>query len=590
MLTGRESNDDLNIAASADKEQPHQLSTRQKEILSLLQEGKANKEIARELGIGLGTVKQHVVALFKKLNVTNRVMAVSKGLAAEGAPSLREPANDRATDIETALERRPVTVLSLLPGKRPKDADADFQRTLHRALSEVAFDFDAVLFANRHGGGDMIFGVEKTREHDVLRAVRAAMSAATYVAALSGGKIILQGGLSSGIVMASMERMGAWSGEAIAGSVIASTRELAAKAAPGTLALGESSRRLISFLGAEHGGGVPETVPFTRTFQWQLCGRRLETPLRGRRAEMKTMKACLAELANGKGGVILLEGESGIGKSALLWGFADHCADYEIAVLMRACPAPDSQPSGHLTGCLIRPGTSESLPVAKFKSSLIDAPPTKPTVILIDDTHFLPKEAINDIYHLLQSTTNAPVLFVLSGRNHVNLPIGIRDRATVIRLKRLGENHITEIQKNWLGAAFAKIPWICRLAAGVPVFAVELARHYRDCGLPENITDVRPSLPISLFVLVIARIDKFGLDRRLLRLAADKEGKHRRDDLLKKWRGDKKELDSALEKTIKAGLLQRINPMNDKNETIGFCHPLVHAVVKFAMRTPDRLK
>jgi len=53
------------------------LTPRQLQILKLLQEGKPNKELCEELGIGLGTVKQHLVALFKKLNVKNRAMAVS---------------------------------------------------------------------------------------------------------------------------------------------------------------------------------------------------------------------------------------------------------------------------------------------------------------------------------------------------------------------------------------------------------------------------------------------------------------------------------------------------------------------------------
>lgn len=52
------------------------LSGRQRDILALLAEGKSNKEIADELAIGYGTVKQHLFVLFRKLNVTNRAKAV----------------------------------------------------------------------------------------------------------------------------------------------------------------------------------------------------------------------------------------------------------------------------------------------------------------------------------------------------------------------------------------------------------------------------------------------------------------------------------------------------------------------------------
>ncbi len=54
------------------------LSDRQREILGLLAQGKSNKEIAYDLGISEGTVKQHLFTLFKKIGVTNRTKAVIK--------------------------------------------------------------------------------------------------------------------------------------------------------------------------------------------------------------------------------------------------------------------------------------------------------------------------------------------------------------------------------------------------------------------------------------------------------------------------------------------------------------------------------
>ena len=45
-------------------------------MLRLLGEGKSNKVIARELGITEGTVKVHLLAVFRALNVRNRTAAV----------------------------------------------------------------------------------------------------------------------------------------------------------------------------------------------------------------------------------------------------------------------------------------------------------------------------------------------------------------------------------------------------------------------------------------------------------------------------------------------------------------------------------
>jgi DNA-binding NarL/FixJ family response regulator len=46
-------------------------------VLRLLCEGRSNKEIGRTLGVSQKTVKVHVTAIFKALNVANRVQAAA---------------------------------------------------------------------------------------------------------------------------------------------------------------------------------------------------------------------------------------------------------------------------------------------------------------------------------------------------------------------------------------------------------------------------------------------------------------------------------------------------------------------------------
>ena len=62
-----------------------ELTPRETEILALLAEGLSNKGIARNLGISDGTVKLHVKAILRKLEVHSRVeaavMAVQNGLS-----------------------------------------------------------------------------------------------------------------------------------------------------------------------------------------------------------------------------------------------------------------------------------------------------------------------------------------------------------------------------------------------------------------------------------------------------------------------------------------------------------------------------
>ena len=63
------------------------LTSRETDVLQLLAQGQCNKSIARELGIGVGTVKTHVKGLFDKLGATARthavVLATRRGLVGD---------------------------------------------------------------------------------------------------------------------------------------------------------------------------------------------------------------------------------------------------------------------------------------------------------------------------------------------------------------------------------------------------------------------------------------------------------------------------------------------------------------------------
>jgi len=60
---------------SSRQQRPRHLSTRQCEVLRLLEQGHPNKRISDELGLSLSTVKTHVSAILKALGATNRAQA-----------------------------------------------------------------------------------------------------------------------------------------------------------------------------------------------------------------------------------------------------------------------------------------------------------------------------------------------------------------------------------------------------------------------------------------------------------------------------------------------------------------------------------
>jgi DNA-binding NarL/FixJ family response regulator len=69
--------------------QQSRLTSRQVMVLGHLQQGKANKIIAHELGMSESTVKVHVRNIMRKMGATNRTQAAYKAQNLWGAPALR---------------------------------------------------------------------------------------------------------------------------------------------------------------------------------------------------------------------------------------------------------------------------------------------------------------------------------------------------------------------------------------------------------------------------------------------------------------------------------------------------------------------
>jgi DNA-binding CsgD family transcriptional regulator len=179
------------MARKAPRANEAPLSGRQQEILRLIALGKSNKEIAHQLGLTTGTVKQHVYALFQKLGVRNRTTAVAKGAELESARAAA-PAKEAAIAASKMPEdlryaRRLVTavVIEPRPGASRSSRDAaDTSRAiaaLRQRVERLAYAFDAKPELLPAGGIAAWFGQPVAHGDDAERAVafvRALLSAA----------------------------------------------------------------------------------------------------------------------------------------------------------------------------------------------------------------------------------------------------------------------------------------------------------------------------------------------------------------------------------------------------------------------------
>jgi DNA-binding NarL/FixJ family response regulator len=68
----------MTVFAPRSESAPASLSSREREVLSLIARGATNKEIAQRLYLSPHTVKDHTSSLYRKLNVRNRAEAVQR--------------------------------------------------------------------------------------------------------------------------------------------------------------------------------------------------------------------------------------------------------------------------------------------------------------------------------------------------------------------------------------------------------------------------------------------------------------------------------------------------------------------------------
>jgi DNA-binding CsgD family transcriptional regulator len=558
-----------------------ELSPRQREILSLLTAGKANKEIASQLGIGVGTVKQHVVALFRKLNVTNRAMAVSRGIELSGA----RPSASGLADAAAGVELRPCCVLSLACA----GGGAVWQR-LQDAAMAVLHTVDAVLVGRPGVGMEIIFGLHCVHEQDAVRALATVRDIHRRMArALAPEPPRVQAALVAGYLLASIDRCGGWTGESVAGRLIAHARSLRASAAPDCVAIDGPAQNLLLFARRAELPRVGRGVEARAPLMLKLAsgaepghGRAPAVwPLVGRQAERTRLRERLAALASGRGGLVWLEGETGMGKTSLVRAVAAEPAAADLLWLECRCGAAGREPLTVLAGLAATPAEAAGLEAAT--AALRARLRRQPVVLVVDDVHEAGEEDNALLLHLAGLVAEAPLLLLGLGRR-VWSPALRALPAERLRLGRMSEAEIKALIRAVPGAkvSLPVLAGIMALAGGVPLFAVELtgeARRIHREGGGEALTP-----PLTLSTVVLSRLDGLSLDRPLLKAVA--------------WQGPlpaarlagllgrpAEVLEPEIGRAVEAGVVVREPAGAGAGDVVRISHSLVQAVLRHLM--PD---
>lgn len=536
------------------RQQLPDLTPRQLQILKLLQAGKPNKELSEELGIGLGTVKQHLVALFKKLKVKNRAMAVSlaSDIQQEGGRSM-------SLKSEVLLDRRPCVVLSV---SLPQDASPLAVRMMHGSMAAIASANDAIFLARSGNAGDVIFGIQHASEYVIAVALNTARSVHHDLMSIDASMAAqLRGCLTAGHAFASMHRFGGWTGEALASAAISTVRELLDTVAFGSFLIDAAARDLTVLSGIEGMPADSVDILFSDVDRLRCSANRPGYELIGRTAEMAVLTAGLDEAQRGTGMQFHIEGEMGMGKSRLCEELLQYCSSHSGSVSFYRCMPPIlEQRCWDVTG-------EEHCSIEDIDKRLRAVSLHRPELVIVDDIHLLAAAQQTTLAEAIIVARQYGKLVVLAGRKVMRNQSCCPDETLVLR--RMPPQSLQGLVRKAMGKSVvndraSKVLSICSAAAGVPLFAIELARHQQ----------AERQLPLTLQVAINARLDGLHLDRWLLREVARQAAGISTEEAMQKLGEDTAETKRQLNNSIAAGVLTL-----GSNEWISFSHPLLRQAV-----------
>jgi len=545
---------------------PPKLTPRQQQILRLLQQGKVNKEVARELDIGLGTVKQHIVAIFKKLKVTNRTAAATQNLDLQ-QPSAApiQPMQAESRLHGALLTPRPSLVLSMALAK---EAGAATTASFYGTLAAAASAHDAVFLTRQCNAGEIIFGVQQVTEYDVAVAIQVAYG--VYQSALRLSPQVqtqMRGCLTAGLALASMHRYGGWTGEVIASAAIASARALLESTPWGRVTCDQAVLGLCQAFGVSGFSKLIEGVPLQALSGMQWHGMRQLHPLVGRQAELSQMSVALNQAFAGQSVWLMLEGEMGMGKTRLCQELVQMCHRRGGRIRhLRGLPA------------LLGAGICEVTSVANCQavdvvSVLNNTSLEAARLILLDDFHLLAPALQLELIEVAAHSLLPGRLLVFAGRK------GLFQQAPpaclCIALGRLPDSAMQDLIGSRLNLPRGKqrteiVQHILDTALGVPLFAVEMAR-----------TPHLSELALSLWVAVQARLDKLHLDSVLLSFVARQPAAVSVAELAPLYQDDLSTLKKQVDRALASGVF-----VSNADGKLSFAHPMIRCALNKLVMEP----
>ncbi|MEA2102928.1 MAG: AAA family ATPase [Thermodesulfobacteriota bacterium] len=453
-----------------------------------------------------------------------------------------------------------------------------------------------------------IFGMETTREDDVIRAIRAAIEIHSFVKDMDVTRITdrplrMHTGINAGEILVTPGKEGAL------GRPINLASRISVLAPAGDILIGdtiypEANRffRLEPFSNT-HLKGIHRIVTTYRV----VAPRQLPlpvhgensfvSPLIGRKEQLSTLKRHLNDLYHKKGSTMHVSGQAGVGKSRLIEEFRSIvprdinwidavCLDYAgnipyfpikgiVGSIIEKTTLPtikekfSSRLDNFIRGVADKTGLGPNewkMQVFGTVAELIrQASGILPMVICIENLHWADPSSL-DLIRYLDSSLDCPCLFVLSSREALNMP------GEKIRLDDLSREQSLCMVKNMMnikGLSEKEMNHLFCLSAGNPFFLEEIVNF--GITSKTGLSSLH-GFPNTIKGMVSAGLDHLDQDSKEVLQRACVIGSSFSPGLIDALCPDM-ELNSALFDLIDAGYLAM-----KKDDRICFRHDLVREV------------
>ena len=465
----------------------------------------------------------------------------------------------------------------------------------YEACAKVIARFDGHIAQYLGDGLLVYFGYPHAHEDDAQRAVRAGLGIIEAVGQLNpalsdrhGISLAVRLGCHTGLVVVGNEVGGTGHDDMVLGDTPNIAARLEAIAAPNTLVIGALTHQILGglftyeSLGAPPLKGVSVPIQAYQVLYESTARTRLEAlattgfnTLVGRDTEMGLLEETWHQALDGRGHVVVISGEAGIGKSRLVKELTDHasarqawfthlqCSPYyqhtafyplidllERIVLRFERGDSMAQKLTKVEGYLVESGftlpetvplfcsllsiplgsgyVSRDLPADQQKMltmrALLTIPfqraQTQPVMLIVEDLHWVDPTTLEYLTMLVDAVNTAPIMAVFTCRPDFSSPWSGHSNVTAIDVNRLPSDAAVELA-NQVARKPLPTQVISEVVAktdGVPLFIEELTKMVLESGLLEE-RESRYALNGPLPPLAIPNTLQDSLMARLDRLA-----------------------------------------------------------------------